>query len=245
MEKFLLIAAVVALSACAPHTKMVVEPETPIAAFALPKTGWQAIVTGQDDRRVSDLSATWASALAASKRFSKQIAREGELLMPDAARNHPAPPPGSYRCRLIKIGTAQGREPAFQTFPEYFCHIRGDRADALFFTKQTGTELPGGWLHDDGERRLILTGAKQHGINDAPLVYGTEPDRDLVGVVERIGPFRWRLVLPWRGERQGLDVYELTPVPVEQQAAEPAPMPVEQQAAEPAPAQEGTANAQP
>jgi len=42
-----------------------------------------------------------------------------------------------------------------------------------------------------------------------------------VGVIERIGPFRWRLVLPWRGERPGLDIYELTPVPLEQQAAEP------------------------
>lgn len=224
MQKFVIIAALAALSACTSRTQVATAPDMPVAAFAQPRTGWQAIVTGEDSRRVADLTNTWTNALAASKRFTRQIAREGELLMPQAARNHPAPPPGSYRCRLVKLGAAQGREPAFQTFPEFFCHIRGDRADALFFTKQTGSELPGGWLHADGERRLVLTGAKQHGVNDAPLVYGTEPERDLVGVVERIGPFRWRLVLPWRGERQGLDVYELTPVPIEQQAAEPAPV---------------------
>lgn len=224
MQKFLLVAALAALSACAQRTQVAAIPETPVAAFAQPRTGWEAIVTDRDSQRVADLSATWASALAASKRFSRQIAHEGALLIPDAARNHPAPPPGSYRCRLVKLGAAQGREPAYHAFPEFFCHIRGDRADALFFTKQTGSELPGGWLHEDGERRLVLTGAKQHDPNDAPLVYGAEPDRDLVGVVERIGPFRWRLVLPWRGERDGLDIYELTPVPIEQQAAEPAPV---------------------
>ncbi|MBT2188985.1 DUF4893 domain-containing protein [Sphingobium nicotianae] len=220
----MLLAALAALSACASRPQAVLKTPTPVAAFTLPKTGWQAIVTSEDDQRVAHLPATWADALAASKRYSKQIAREGDLLQPGAARNYPAPPPGSYRCRLVKIGVAQGREPAFQAFPEYFCHVRGDRAGALFFTKQTGTELPGGWLHEDGERRLVLTGAKQHGVNDAPLVYGSEPNRDLVGVVERIGPFRWRLVLPWRGPREGLDIYELTPVPIEQQAAEPAPM---------------------
>ena len=224
MQKILLLAALAALSACASRTQVAAVPDHPVAAFAQPRTGWQAIVTDEDDRRVAGLTDTWTSALAASKRFARQIAREGDLLVPQAARNHPAPPPGSYRCRLIKIGAAQGREPAFQAFPEFFCHIRGDRPDALFFTKQTGSELPGGWLHDDGERRLVLTGARQHGINDAPLVYGSEPDRDLVGVIERVGPFRWRLVLPWRGQRSGLDVYELTPVPIEQQAAEPAPV---------------------
>ena len=32
------------------------------------------------------------------------------------------------------------------------------------------------------------------------------------GVLERIAPFRWRLVIPWPQSTSKLDVFELTPV---------------------------------
>jgi hypothetical protein len=220
MRKILLPAALAALSACAQKPQAMVAMPV-VQAPAEPVTGWKAIVSGEDDQRLSNLPDLWRSALTAAQRYRSQIRSEGDLLAPDAARNHPAPPPGSYHCRLVKIGAAGAREPAYKAFPEFFCYIRGDRADSLFFTKQTGSELPGGFLFADGERRLVLAGAKQHAATEVPMPYGTEPERDLVGVVERIGPFRWRVVLPWRGQTQGLDIYELIPVPPEQQAAEP------------------------
>ena len=34
----------------------------------------------------------------------------------------------------------------------------------------------------------------------------------MAGVLERIGPFRWRLVIPWPQSTSKLDVFELTPV---------------------------------
>ncbi|MBN8830227.1 MAG: DUF4893 domain-containing protein [Sphingomonadales bacterium] len=224
MKLLFSLAALAVLSACAPRAGAVPEAELVSAPEAPPQTGWRAIVSPEDGDRIDHLPDLWASALAAAQRHARQIAREDGLLAPQAARNHPALPPGSYHCRLVRIGAAQGREPAFRAFPDFFCHIRGDRSDSLFFTKQTGTELPGGWLHADGDRRFVLTGAKQYRVGGEPLVYGSEPDRDVVGVAERIGPFRWRLVLPWRGAQAGLDVYELTPVAPEQQAAEPPPL---------------------
>lgn len=154
-------------------------------------------------------------------RYQRLIRREGDLLVPNAARQQPTPPPGSYHCRLVKLGAGTGREPPVQSFPDFFCYIRAEGDNRLSFTKQTGTELPGGWLHDDGGRRLVLIGAKQRTPGDNSLAYGSEPERNLVGVIERVGPFRWRLVLPRPAESAGLDIYELTPVPVEQQAAEP------------------------
>jgi hypothetical protein len=38
----------------------------------------------------------------------------------------------------------------------------------------------------------------------------------MVGVVERVGGFRWRLAVAGADARQ-LDIYELTPVPADQQ----------------------------
>ena len=39
----------------------------------------------------------------------------------------------------------------------------------------------------------------------------------MVGVLERIGAFRWRLVIPWPQNDAKLDVFELTPVDFNQQ----------------------------
>ena len=36
-------------------------------------------------------------------------------------------------------------------------------------------------------------------------------------VLERIGPFKWRLVIPWPQSTSKLDVFELTPVDFSQQ----------------------------
>ncbi|MBB5987358.1 DUF4893 domain-containing protein [Sphingobium lignivorans] len=222
MKYLTALAALAALSACASRPAMVNAP--PLPALEPPRQGWRAIASEEDAARLDGLPRTWQAALEAAAKFRRALAREGDLLAPEAARNHPAPPPGSYHCRLVKLGQAGRREAPYRGYPAFFCNVRGDTNESLFFTKQTGSELPSGWLHRDGEaRRLILTGAKQPSGNGTSLVYGEDAASDLVGVVERIGPFRWRIVMPWRGETPGLDIYELTPVALEQQAAEPLP----------------------
>jgi len=219
MQRALFVAVLaLALSGCAQpsgHARPSVTIESDPAAAEAP-TGWRAIVSAADVERIEQLPALWARVLGTLPRSARAVvAHEGPLLVADAALEHPALPPGSYRCRLVRLGARTVR-----SFPAFFCYVGGDRPDQLSFTKQTGSELPGGWLHDD-DKRLVLVGAQQQAVGDNHLAYGEVPARDLVGVVERIGPFRWRLVLPGRGNAPGLDVYELVPVPPEQQAPEP------------------------
>ena len=41
--------------------------------------------------------------------------------------------------------------------------------------------------------------------------YGIDPGRDMAGAVERIGPRKWRLILPYPRFESTLDVVELIP----------------------------------
>lgn len=216
MQRLLPILAALALSGCATM------PSDPVVAPIVEAPGWRGVATAEDQSRIDHMPAIWASALATvPERARQSVLREGALLTPDAGRDHPLPPPGSYRCRLVKLGPGGKRAPAVRSYPDNFCYVRGENDGGLSFAKQTGTELPGGWLWRDGSGRLVLVGARQRTPGDVSLGYGQEPDRDIVGLLERIGPFRWRLALPWRDADAGLDIYELTPVPSDQQADEP------------------------
>ena len=85
--------------------------------------------------------------------------------------------------------------------------------DLLTIVKQTGSQRPAGRLwEDDQPDRLIFLGSLTLGDEEQPLAYGDDPKRDMAGVLERIAPFRWRLVIPWPQSTSKLDVFELTPV---------------------------------
>ena len=85
--------------------------------------------------------------------------------------------------------------------------------DLLTIVKQTGSQRPAGRLwEDDVADRLIFLGTLALADEDEPLAYGENPKRDMAGVFERVGPFRWRLVIPWPQSPSKLDVFELTPV---------------------------------
>ena len=213
----LLATAALSLAACA-----TTKPDMSVVSVEqVAEPAWRSTISTEDTARLEALPATWAAVRSLAETRSKTLwARQAELLVADGALDHPALPPGSYNCRLVSLGQKTTRGGVVRVFNPFFCYVRGEGADALSFTKQTGTDLPGGWLHADGDRRYVFLGAKQRKPGDTSLGYGTEGDRDLAGVVERIAPFRWRLVVPWRGDKPGLDVYELTPVPAELQAPE-------------------------
>lgn len=194
-----------------------------IEAVQTEEPEWRHIASIPDQHLLDRLPALWEQALqsAERRRDRRVIAREGELLQPDAARDHPATPPGSYRCRLIRLQTPGRREPAVRTYRDFFCNVASDDEGHLAFAKQTGTELPSGWLYpDEGDRRWILIGAKQAEPGENEISYGDDPERDVIGVLERVSAFRWRLVVPQPGDGATLDIYELTPLPLEQQAPE-------------------------
>lgn len=199
--------SMLALGACATDRSPAVAVG---AAPSPPQPAWRTAIADDDVRRLDTLPAQWTSAWQKLGRRATVLAKgEGALLQPGTALPHPALPPGSYKCRLVTLARTEMRKA-----PSFFCYVGGEEGERVSFTKQTGTALPGGWLYRD-EDRYVFLGAKQRQPGNNTLGYGTDRVRDLVGVVERIGPFRWRLVLPG----DAFEVYELTPVPIEQQGA--------------------------
>ena len=174
---------------------------------------WKAVATPADQDRIARLGLAWQSALADAKKSNAgEIAKEGKLLLPRSAMPRPAPTPGSYNCRMIALGKATPKGKPFESFKPFFCYVEVED-DQLTIVKQTGSQRPAGRLwEDDDPNRMIFLGSLALGDEKDPLAYGDDPKRDMAGVLQRIGPFRWRLVIPWPQSTSKLDVFELTPV---------------------------------
>jgi hypothetical protein len=204
---FALVAAVSLLHGCRSAARVEVSD-----AGSVPEAAeWRRVATLEDQARLGDLETGFAQAIAAARRagFGRQIAAEGALLEPGSLARA-APSPGSYRCRIIRLGPS-GRGRALQSFAPYFCHV-GVEGDRLSLTKQSGSERPGGYLWDDGQDRMIFIGATALGNEPVPPAYGDDSERSLVGLLERVAPFRYRLVMPRARSVATLDVLEMVPV---------------------------------
>ena len=187
-----------------------------VVAAPLKADVWKQVATPADEDRIGRMGLAWQEALAEANRVSAgEIRREGVLLRPRTSLPRPAPTPGSYNCRLIKLGKATARARAYESFKPFFCYVEVEE-DLLTIVKQTGSQRPAGRLwEDDDPNRLVFLGSLALGEEDQPLAYGDNPKRDMAGVLERIGPFRWRLVIPWPQSTSKLDVFELTPVTIQ------------------------------
>lgn len=204
------------LAAAGCETKPQSPPGThPVVAVAPPakSAAWRRLATDADEDRITRLSSAWQQALTeAGKSFGSDIRKDGPLLKPSAALPRPAPTPGSYNCRLIKLGQSTPKTRAYESFKPFFCYVEVE-GDLLTIVKQTGSQRPAGRLwQDDDPNRLIFLGSLALGDEEQPLAYGDDPKRNMAGVFERVGPFRWRLVIPWPQGSSKLDVFELTPV---------------------------------
>lgn len=203
------VALSVVLAGCSTGPKAVVS----VAAGAPVEqpTGWRATATSDDQRRIDDLTGRMQRMLAALPATMRaRVAAQGMLLNPTAGLDAPTLSPGSYQCRLVRVG---GRRGVVSYKPD-FCYIAvvdGKQS----FTKQTGTQLPGGWLFDDDSgKRLIFLGTLRPQQAPSAPPYGEVRQRDVAAVIERIAPFRWRMALV-KNDGQGdqtLDIYELIPV---------------------------------
>lgn len=179
-----------------------------------PSDAWKAVASAGDQDRIGRLGLAWQQSLTeAKKRYEKDIAAEGELLKPRSALPRPQPTPGSYNCRMISIGAKDSKSSSFQKFKPFFCYVLSDDNGVLTIVKQTGSQRPAGRLWDDDDpNRMIFLGSLALGDEKEPLAYLEDPQRDMAGVFERIGPFKWRLVIPWPRSGSMLEVFELTPV---------------------------------
>jgi hypothetical protein len=210
----LLVAGCATKPRAAPGVTPTVEVGTPLKADL-----WKAVATDADEDRIARLGLAWQEALAdARKSNDGDVRREGALLRPRAALPRPAPTPGSYYCRLIKLGKATAKSRAYEGFKPFFCYVEVE-GDLLTIVKQTGSQRPAGRLWDDDDpTRLVFLGSLALGDAQSLVAYGDDPKRDMAGVLERIAPFKWRLVIPWPQSTSKLDVFELTPVAQQPQA---------------------------
>jgi hypothetical protein len=213
------IVALALLSGCATRPRLPPGVHPSVEVGPPPKSdAWKAVATDADEDRLARLGLAWQEALAEAKKSNAaEVHKEAKLLMPRAALPRPDPTPGSYNCRLIKLGKADAKGKPFESFKPFFCYVEIE-GDLLTIVKQTGSQRPAGRLwEDDDPNRLIFLGSLALGDEDQPLAYGDDPKRDMAGVLERIAPFKWRLVIPWPQSSSKLDVFELTPVDFAQQ----------------------------
>lgn len=173
---------------------------------------WRSIATNDDRRRLHDWRDAFVEALAEARAggFGAEIARESTLLRPDAALARPAIPNGRYRCRTLKLGNRGGAGLAFVGYRAFDCSVDTGRFGQVF-TKTGGSQRPSGRLFPGDDRKLIFLGTMLLGDETRAMRYGIDPGRDMAGAVERIGPRKWRLILPYPRFESTLDVVELIP----------------------------------
>ena len=202
-------AALAALLACS-SCSVIEQPSGLIPRWT---TAWKEVATSDDRQRLADWRSSFVKALDAAKRggHAAEIAREGALLDPDAALGPPNIANGMYRCRVIKLGAkAEGGGLAYVSYPPFLCRVKADR-ELQRFNKLTGSQRYVGLIFPGDAVRQVFLGTLVLGDETRALQYGQDELRDVAGYVERIGPHRWRLIMPKPHFESQLDVLELVP----------------------------------
>jgi len=174
-------------------------------------TAWREAATESDKERLRDWRATFVTALAAARTagHSAEIAREGALLDPDAALGGGPIPNGAYRCRVIKLGAKAPGNLDYVAYPGFTCRVAAQR-DLQQLDKLDGSQRYDGLIFPGDAMRQVFLGTLVLGDESRALQYGQDETRDVAGYVERIGPDRWRLIMPKPHFESQLDVMELT-----------------------------------
>jgi hypothetical protein len=174
---------------------------------------WRGVITPADRDRYQRRAAAWTLALEQARRQpgSGDLSALGALIDPDAGRPGVAPPPGAYRCRTVKLGS-QGDEGGlgYVVYGWFACRIEQTPA-GLKLVKRTGSQRPAGLLFPENDREMVFLGSMALASEPTARSYGQRPERDMVGVLERVGEARWRLVTPWPATESNLDLLELVP----------------------------------
>jgi hypothetical protein len=176
-------------------------------------TDWRPVATKDDRTRLGHWRDTWTEALTqANRSHAAAIAAGGVLFDPDTALPNAQPPAGDYACRTVKLGrNPRGGMLDYVEYPTFRCRI-SESDGRLRFTKLTGSQRPAGNIFADNGRRMIFLGTLMLGDETRALRYGRDEERDMIGIIERIGDARWRLVFPQPHYESLLDVIELTPI---------------------------------
>jgi len=193
------------------------EPATPPPAQAEAEqgeaSGWRQVASTADAANLGRLDQAWrlGRAEAEDKGFASQVEALGPLVDPMAGQaGRLQPSPGTYRCRTVKLGAKAEGGLAYVAYPFFRCTVELTPGGDLVLTKTTGSQRTRGLLYPDTDRRLVFVGAQAWGADETGFpAYGAQPERDQVGVFERIGPERWRMVVPWPRVESKLEILEL------------------------------------
>jgi hypothetical protein len=174
---------------------------------------WRAIISKRDVDRMREWRKGWVAALAKAREEGNDaaITAEGPLLDPDAGLDNPMPPVGDYRCRVIAFGTGRGARGGFTAEAAGRCRINTVGHGILGFSRLDGPQRPIGRIYPGTGAQLTFLGALAVGDESRPFDYGVDEQRNLAGLVERVGPRRWRLVLPRPPFGGAFAVIELVP----------------------------------
>ena len=172
---------------------------------------WRSAATEDDRDRLREWRSAFASALEAARAagHAQEIAREGALLQPDAALGGLIPD-GDYRCRVIKLGAKSPGLLDYVAYPYFLCRVQ-QQGQLQSFAKLTGSQRHVGLIFPGDALRQVFLGTLVLSDEQRAMHYGADRERDLAGFVERIGPDRWRLILPSPHFESKLDVIELVP----------------------------------
>ena len=193
-------------SASAKPPPRAVEIEAPASA------DWRRVATVADRKRIRGWRTAFTTALARARAtgHGAEITREGALLDPDAAQADVHIPAGDYRCRVIKLGAQSKGMGEYTAYPAFSCRIE-DEGVVFSFAKLSGSQRPVGLIFGNDNYRQIFLGTMMLGDERRPLDYGRDADRDMAGAIEKVGPRRWRLILPFPRFESMMDVIELVP----------------------------------
>lgn len=172
---------------------------------------WRRLATDVDRTKLRNWRKAWSEALPLARAAdAKLIDGDPALFDPDRALAEAMPPAGAYRCRTFKLGGGGTAVRAIVAYDWRPCTLTQDGL-ARHFRVQGGIQRPDGNLFPDVTARAVFLGTLEVGDDSAPLRYGLDDKRDLIGYGERIGAQRWRLVIPYPGFESKLDVIEIAP----------------------------------
>lgn len=176
------------------------------------EAAWRRIATPADRDRLARWREAWIAALdkARGAGAAAAIADGGALFAFDQALDRPVPPPGEYRCRVVKLGGQRPGMLDYVAYPAFTCRIERD-GEVSTFVKLTGSQRPEGRIFADRDTRAVFLGTMVLGDERTAIDYGRDRLRNVAGTVERIGPARWRMAFPYPAFESMLDVIELTP----------------------------------
>lgn len=180
------------------------------SAVAADRADWRRVATKEDRGRLRRWRDAWVEAMAQvrASEHAAAAAALGALADGDRALADPALPDGDYRCRTIKLGAKGMTRLRYVAYPFFGCRVSegGSR-----LVKLDGSQRFAGRLYADTDARAVFLGTLMLADEARPLAYGRDRARDMVGIVERVGPARWRIAMPYPAYESLLDVVEIVP----------------------------------